>query len=214
MHAETKRTRLEVLLINGTLILAVGLILLYLPGVMTNVIFNVFAVVNTLVLAGAAFLVTGVIDIGAALGTGLGRPKYLVFYSLIGIAFVISGIYLLYGPPEAIRFLVLFTIIHGLLFGTLGFFAAQRRFLSGLERTVLYAFASASVAMSGLIGGLLDTLDDRSSIGWTGGYLCLVGIKLLCLAGISMRSSTIPSELELKKGIRRRIAALIGLEWN
>lgn len=186
MHAETKRIRLEVLLINGTLILAVGLILLYLPGVMTNVIFNVFAIVTALVLAGAAFLVTGVIDIGAALGTGLGRPKYLVFYSLIGIAFVISGIYLLYGPPEAIRFLVLFTIIHGLLFGTLGFFAVQRRFLSRLERTILYAFASASVAMSGLIGGLLDTLDDRSSIGWTGGYLCLVGIKLLCLAGVSM----------------------------
>lgn len=198
MCADTKEIRLEVLLINGTLILAVGLILLYLPGMMTNIIFNVFAVVSTLILAGAAFLVTGVIDFGAALGTGLRRPKYLVFYSLISIAFVISGIYMLYGPPEAIQFLVLFTIIHGLLFGTLGFFAARRRFLSRLERGILYAFASASVAISGLIAGLFDTLNDRSSIGWTGGYLCLVGIKLLCLAGVSLRSSAIPAELESK----------------
>lgn len=198
MHAETKEIRLEVMLINGTLILAVGLILLYLPGMMTNIIFNVFAIVSTLVLAGAAFLVTGVIDVGAALGTGLRRPKYLVFYSLVGIAFVISGTYVLYGPPQAIQFLVLFTVIHGLLFGTLGFFAARRRFLSRLERAILHAFSSASVAMSGFIAGLYNTLDDRSSIGWTGGYLCLVGIELLFLAGISMHSSTIPAKLESK----------------
>lgn len=198
MHAETKEIRLEVFLINGILILAVGLVLLYLPGMMTNIIFNVFAIVSTLLLAGAAFLITGVIDFGAALETGFNRPKYLVFYSLIGIAFILAGIYVLHGPPETLQFLVLFTIIHGLFFGTLGFFAAHRRFLAKPERVILYTFASVSVAMSGFIAGLFGTLDERSSIGWTGAYLCLVGIKLLFLAGVSLRLSTIPAELESK----------------
>lgn len=198
MRAEAKEIRIEVLLVNGTLILAVGLLLLYLPGIMTNIIFNVFAIVSALVLAGAALLITGIIDFGAALGAGLKRPKYLIFYSLIGISFVLFGAYVLYVPPEAIQFLVLFTIIHGLLFGALGFFVTRRQFLSKIEKAILYTLASASVAMSGFIAGLFDTLDDRSSIGWSGGYLCLVGIKLLFLAGVSLRSSAIPAKLESK----------------
>lgn len=195
MHADAKEVKLTALVIDGVLMLSLGLVLLYLRGIMTNVLFDVIAIATAVVLAGAAFFMIALVDFGAALGFGISRrPRALILYSLLGIAFASGGAYLVYGPPDAIQVLLLFTITHGLVSGFLGFAAARRPTFSGIERILLNCFAATSVCLSGAIAGLADTMDDRSAMGWIGAYLCFVAVKLFLLAGASRRPSRLVAD--------------------
>ncbi len=183
MPADKSEIRLDVLLVNGTLTLILGLTLLYLQGMMTNFLFDIIAIVSVIVLSAAAFIMIAIVDFCAAISFGVKRPRDVAFYSLLGVAFAVCGVVVAFGPPEAIQILLILTIAHGFASGALGFAAAQKSAFSRFERLTFYSFATASIAVSGMIAGLVENLDDRSAVGWIGAYLCLVGVKLLFLAG-------------------------------
>lgn len=183
MLADKSEIRLDVLAVNGTLTLILGLALFYLQGMMTNFLFDIIASVSAFMLCAAAFLMVGIVDFWAAVSFGIKRLHDVMFYLLLGVAFAACGIFVAFGSPDAIQVLVVFTIVHGLASGVLGFAAAQKPTFSYFERIAFYSFATASVVVSGTIAGLAKNLDDRSSVGWIGAHLCLVGFKLLFLAG-------------------------------
>lgn len=195
MHADKSEIRLDVLLVNGTLTLILGLALLYLQGMMTNLLFDIIAIVSAIVLSAAAFIMIAIVDFCAAISLGVKRLRDVAFYSILGVAFAACGAVVAFGPPEALQILLVLAIVHGFASGALGFAAARKPAFSGFERIVFYSFATASIAVSATIAALAENLDDRSSLGWIGAYLCLVGVKLLFLAGIFGYQRSHPARL-------------------
>jgi len=195
MPADKSEIRLDVLLVNGTLTLILGLALLYLQGMMTNFLFDIIAIVSAIVLSAAAFIMIAIVDFCAAISFGGKRLRDVAFYSLLGVAFAVCGAVVAFGPPEAIQILLVLTIVHGFASGALGFAAARKPAFSRFERIALYSFATASIAVSATIAALAENLDDRSSLGWIGAYLCLVGVKLLFLAGAFGYQRSHPAKL-------------------
>jgi hypothetical protein len=193
MPADRDEIRLDVLLVNGTLMLILGLALLYLQGIMTNFLFDIIAVVSAVVLSAAAFIMIAIVDFCAAASLGIKRLRDVVFYSIIGMAFAISGALVAVGSPGVLQILLVLAIVHSLAFGVLGFAASQNSFFSRFERIAFYSFATVSIAFSGTIAGLATNLDDRSSVGWIGAYLCFVGVKLFFLASVFGYQSAHPA---------------------
>lgn len=183
MSAERNAIRVDVLFIDGALMLFLGLALLYLQGLITNVLFDVVAVVSALLLSAAIFFMIAIVDFLAAAGSGLRRLRDARFYGAVGIAFVIGGLLLALGPAEGINVLLALVIVHGLASGFLGIVAAYRLSSSRIGRATLYGFSLASITISGIVAGMAKSFDDRAALGWTGSYLCLVGVKLFILAG-------------------------------
>src|ERR1700739_4627281 len=102
MLADKSEIRLDVLLVNGTLTLILGLALLYLQGMMTNFLFDIIAVVSAIVLSAAAFTMIAIVDFCAAISFGAKRLRDVAFYSLLGVAFAFCGAVVAFGPPELI----------------------------------------------------------------------------------------------------------------
>jgi hypothetical protein len=183
MSAEKSTIRLEVLFIDGTLTLFLGLALLYLQGVITNALFDVVVVVSALVLAAAVFIMIAIVDFFAAASSGTRRLRDVGFYTTVGLAFAIGGLLLVLGTAKITDVLVAFVIVHGLVSGILGIVAAERSSFPRIVRVTFYCFSATSIAVSGVVAGLAKDFDDRTALGWGGFYLCLVGIKMLVQGG-------------------------------
>jgi hypothetical protein len=183
MFAEKSTIRVEVLFIEGTLTLFLGLALLYLQGVIKDVIFDVVAVVIALVLCAGIFFMIAIVDFLAAASSGIRRLRDVGFYTMLGLAFAVGGLLLVLGPPDVTNVLLALVIVHGLASGFLGIVAAERSSFPSTIRAAFYGFATASIAISGIVAALARSFDDWSALGWVGFYLCLVGVKMLFLAG-------------------------------
>jgi hypothetical protein len=200
MRADREEIRLDVLVVNGSLMLILGLALLYLQGIMTNLLFDIIAVVSAVVLSAAAFIMIAIVDFCAAASLGIKRLHDVVFYSIVGIAFATSGALEALSSQGVLQVLLVLAIIHGLAFGALGYAAAQNPSFSRFERIALYSFATVSIAFSGTIAGLARNLDNRSSVGWIGAYLCFAGVKLFFLGGVFGYQRTHPAPADELSG--------------
>lgn len=194
MSAEKNTIRLEVLFIDGTLTLFLGLALLFLQGVITNVLFDVAAIVSALLLCAGIFFMIALVDFLAAASSGIRRLRDVGFYTMVGLAFGVGVLLLVLGSGVT-DVLLAFVIVHGLVSGFLGIVAAYKSSFSGVVRITFYGFSVASIAMSGIVAGLAKTFDDRAALGWTASYLCLVGVKLLFLAGCFQYQALHPARL-------------------
>lgn len=195
MSAEKSTIRLEVLFIDGTLSLLLGLALLYLQGMITNPIFDVVAAVSAVLLSAGIFFMIAIVDFLAAASSGIRRLRDVVFYTIVGLAFAVGGLLLLLGPPDATNVLLALVIVHGLASGFLGIVAAHRSSFSRIARIIFYSFSVASIAISGIVAALAKAFDHRTALGWTGFYLSLVGVKLLLLAGFFQYQALHPTRL-------------------
>ncbi len=197
MSADRRIVKLEVLLIDGAVALFLGLALLYLQRTLTNLLFDVMAVVVALVLCIAAFLMMALVDFLAVVRVGAKQLGNVMFYSIVGLAFAACAALLAVGRVSTIDVLLAFVVVHGLISGSLGMVAAHRTSFSRLVRIVSFCFAAISVSISGVVAGSAGTLDDRSALSWVAFYLCLVGTKLLVLAGCFQRQMIHPARLPL-----------------
>ena len=120
----TRSVRTGVLTIHGVLALGLGLAFFYLSATMTNMFFEVFAVVVAIVLAAAALILDAITDWFAALGTDMKNVHRIMFYLLAGVAFTLAGVFLGYYPAVYMQWLLAFTAVHALVFGIASFVSA------------------------------------------------------------------------------------------
>lgn len=179
MPSEKIDIRLSVLFIDGVLALVLGLAVLYLAGVMANPFFEVFALIGVVLLSGAVLLLAAATDFLAAIGAGARRSREVPLYLLAAAAFTALAALLLFSSVDATRLIMVLVAAHGLIFGTATFFIARLRVRPAFEQSVYFVFATASVAIAGLIAGFGNGMSDRAIVEWLGVYLCLVGAKLL-----------------------------------
>ena len=180
-----KRSRIRAYFfsIHGVLALLAGGALFYLRELSGNPFFSAIAVVIALVLCGAALALAGVADWFAAIETNRRSLQQIVLYTLAGLSFVAAGTFLGFTASGTLRILLLLSIAHGLVFGALALRAAFRMRQIHWDSLLMGFFGIASILAAGWIAGLIHTMDDRSALGWMGGYLCLVGVKLFFFAG-------------------------------
>lgn len=176
------KTRARVLAIHGILALCLGLALLFLSGTMTNLIFEVLAVVIAVMLAAMALIVAAVADWFAAWSEGTKHLHRLTFYLFAGFALALAGVFLGTYSQVTMQWLVLLAAIHAFVFGSLGFTLAWKANHHALERRSMYAFSTISVLFSALMAALFKQLDDPSATTMLGIYLCFVAAKQLFLA--------------------------------
>jgi predicted ferric reductase len=177
------RVRAYFFFIHGVLSLLAGGTLFYLRRLSSNPFFSAIAVVIALVLCGAALGLAGVADWFAAMETSRRSLQQILLYTLAGLSFVAAGAFLGFTASGTLHILLLLTVAHGLLFGALALGAAFRMRQIHWNSMLMGAFGVASILLAGWIAGLVHTMDDRSALGWVGGYLCLVGLKLFFFAG-------------------------------
>lgn len=182
MSAEKSELRFSVLLLDGILALTLGLALLYLQGMMTDPLFDVIASVSVVLLSAAVFTLAAVADLFAAVRTGLRQLRDVMIYLVAAAAFATAAVLLAFGSVDAIRLMLLLVIAHGFIFGAAAFIVAQRAD-SSFEESMLYFFGAASILISGAMAGFIEDMSNRSFVAWIGAYLCLVGAKLLFIAG-------------------------------
>lgn len=195
MLAEKSTIRLEVLLIDGTLTLFLGLALLYLQGLISDVLFDVVAVVIALLFCAGIFFMIAIVDFLAAASSGIRRLRDVGFYTMLGLAFAVGGLLMVLGPPDVISVLLSLVIVHGLASGFLGIVAAERSSFSRVIRVVFYCFSIGSIAVSGIVAALAKGLDEPSALGWIGSYSCLIGVKMLVLGGCLQYQALHPARL-------------------
>ena len=182
MPAESSELRFSVQLVDGVLALTLGLALLYLQGMMTDPLFDVIASVSVVLLSAAVFALAAVADIFAAVRTGPRQLRFVAIYVVAAAAFATIAVLLAFGSVDAMRLMLVLVIAHGFIFGTAAFVTAQRA-ASTFERGVLFFFGAASILISGAMAGFAEDMNDRTFVAWIGIYLCLVGAKLLFIAG-------------------------------
>lgn len=177
----TIRTR--VLAVHGSLAVGLGLVFLYLHATMTNLLFEVLAIVIALMLAAAAFLIAAFTDWFAAFDGGIKKHVHrFIFYLLGGLAFALTGVFLGYYPEVTMPLLVAFAAVHALAFGVSGLLLARKAKHHKLEHRAMYLFGVLSVLFSATMAALYRTLDNASATAVLGAYLCFVGAKLLFAA--------------------------------
>lgn len=177
------RVRVVFFLVHGVLAWLAGATLFYLRQLAQNPFFSAVAVVVALVLCGAALALAGVADWFAAARTGRRSIQQIVLYALAGIAFVAAGAFLGFTSSGTLLALLLLTVAHGLVFGSLTLVAGLRMRKLNLESVTMLVFGGASILLSGWIAGLIRSMDDRTALGWVGAYMCLMGMKLFFFAG-------------------------------
>jgi hypothetical protein len=168
---------------HGLVALAAGLAVLYLHGIVTNALFEAFAVVIALVLCGAAITLAGITDWFAALGVGSQSFPQMILYGVAGFAFVSAGLFLGFSTTASIQLLLVLVIAHGLVFGSVAVTAAGRMRPLRWDQVVVAAFGVASIIISGILASEMRSMEDRTALAWIGSYLCLVGVKLFFFAG-------------------------------
>ena len=174
--------RTTLLAIHGVLALALGLVLLYLRGTMTNVFFEALAIVFSVMLASAALILAAITDWFVAFGSGMRSAHRIIFYILGGIALVLIGLSLAYFPAVHLQWLVVLAVVHALAFGISAFAFAFNAEHLPFERNAMRILGAISVILSGAMAGWLDHLDDRMAVSLLGLYSCFVGIKILFFA--------------------------------
>jgi Short repeat of unknown function (DUF308) len=191
----SRSVRTGVLTIHGILALGLGLVFFYLSATMTNLFFDVLAIIVAIMLAAAALILAAITDWFAAFSSGMKSVHRVIFYLLAGIAFALAGVFLSYYPSVYMQWLVAFAAIHALAFGisalVFGFSADDHQF----KRRAMYFFGTTSVLFSGVMAGWIRYLDERSATAVLGTYLCFVGLKILFFAWNSHHDAMKPRKL-------------------
>lgn len=189
MTIESK-LRTVVLAIHGSAALLLGLCLLYLHAMMTNLLFEVFAVVIAILFCAAALILAAIMDWFAAFTAEMKRLHQVTFYLLAGVAFALAGVFLGTYPLVTMEWLVIFAVVHALIFGISAFVYAFRANHHPQKRHAMYFFGAISILFSGVMGGLMRYLDESSATAVLGWYLCFVGAKMLFFAWEFQRAET------------------------
>src|SRR5580698_8753303 len=110
------KIRAYVLLVQGGMILALGLAFLYLRADMTDSIFDIGDVVVAVMLTVAALVVAALADWIAALGEGAEHFRRFTFYLLMGLGLLMAVGFLVYSHYRTLALMLTFAAAHALIY--------------------------------------------------------------------------------------------------
>jgi hypothetical protein len=173
------RIRAFVLVVQGVLILALGLFFLYLRANMTDAVFDVVDVGVAILLTVAALVIAALADWIAALGEGVEHFRRFTFYMLGGLGLLMGSGFLVYSHYRTLALMLMFAAAHALVH-SMSVFSFQ---LSHLHRShhrgVVYVTGGLSLLFAVAMAAFATSDNDKMATALIGAYLCFVGARML-----------------------------------
>jgi hypothetical protein len=173
------KIRSYVLVIQGVLILGLGLVFLYLRANMTEQVFSVVDVGIAIMLTVAALIVGALADWIAALGEGVENFRRFAFYLLSGFGLLMACAFLAYSHYRTLALMLSFAGVHALVYA-MSVFSFQLSHLHRAHHRGLL-FVSGGVSLVFAIAMIFFATSDNDELATLliGAYLCFVGVRML-----------------------------------
>jgi hypothetical protein len=165
---------------------ALGLTLLYIRAIMTNIFFDAFGSIFVLLLVATSFLFAAFLDWVCAVGMGLHHFRELRRYLLVSIILAAGGFIFLLDPNASIRLLCYFTAAYALLLGIGKLRLAQYWHCGKQKKIVINLLGAIAICFSGMLVGIANA-DVRRTITVLALYSMFVGAQML-LSGFYLYS--------------------------
>ncbi len=173
------KIRAYVLLVQGGLILALGLVFLYLRADMTDSIFDIVDVVVAILLTVAALVVSALADWIAALGEGVEHFRRFTFYLLVGLGLLMAGGFLVYSHYRTLALMLMFAAAHALIYSMSVFSFQLSHLHRAHHRGLLYLSAGISLAFAVAMAAFATADSNKLATALIGAYLCFVAVRML-----------------------------------
>jgi len=172
------KTRMIVLIIQGALMVALGLTFFWVSTTMTNTIFEAVGSVVTVLLAAACLLLLGIIDCIAGLTIHKGHRRELHAYLLFGATATIAGLFLWLSPLASVEILVVLAGIQGIFLGIWDLRLAFHLKDHPREKRALHVLGAISLVFGLMLVASME-ITSRGELVLLACYLTYIGIHIL-----------------------------------
>jgi hypothetical protein len=173
------KIRAFVLVIQGVLILALGLVFLYLRANMADEVFDVVDVGVAILLTVAALIVAALADWIAALGEGVEHFRRFTFYLLMGLGLLMVGSFLAYSHYRTLALMLSFAGVHALVYAMSVFSFQLSHLHRAHHRGLLFVSGGVSLLFAIAMITFATSDNDKLATLLIGAYLCFVGVRML-----------------------------------
>ncbi len=173
------KIRSYVLVIQGVLILGLGLVFLYLRANMTEQVFNVVDVGIAIMLTVAALIITALADWIAALGEGVEHFRRFAFYLLCGFGLLMACAFLAYSHYRTLALMLSFAGVHALVYAMSVFSFQLSHLHRAHHRGLLFLAGGVSLLFAIAMIFFATSNNDELATLLIGAYLCFVGVRML-----------------------------------
>jgi hypothetical protein len=173
------KIRAFVLAIQGVMILALGLVFLYLRANMTDEVSDIVEIGVAILLTVAALIVAALADWIAALGEGVEHFRRFTFYMLMGFGLLMGGAFLVYSHYRTLALMLMFAAAHALVYSMSVFSFQMSHLHRSHHRGLLYLSAGISLIFAVAMAAFATSDDDKVAAALIGAYLCFVGARML-----------------------------------
>ncbi len=174
------KVRTIVLIVQGLLMIGLGLALFWMSSTMTNILFEVAGCVAAVFLTAACLLLVGVIDCIGGLTIHKGHRRELHIYLLFGATSTIAGLFFWLSPVASVQILVALAGLQGLFLGVWDLRVASHLTDHARERRALHILGGITVVLGLLLVASIK-LGSRMELTLLAGYLTYIGIHLLMI---------------------------------
>jgi hypothetical protein len=173
------RIRTFVLVIQGVLILALGIAFLYLRSTLNDEVFDVVDVGVAVGLTLVALVLAALADWLAALGEGVEHFRRFTFYLLCGLGLLIACGFLVYAHYRTLALMLMFAAAHALVHGMSVFSFRLGDLHRPHHRRMAYVAGGISLIFAVAMAAFATSDNDKLAAGLIGAYLCFVSLRML-----------------------------------
>ena len=169
-----------ILIVQGILMIALGLALFWVRFTMTNILFEATGTVVAVLLTAAGLLLIGVIDGIGGLALHHGHRRELHFYLFFAALAMGAGLFFWLSPWGSVQILAVLAGLHGLIWG-----GWDLRFASHLrdhprEQKAMRVMGAITLALGALLVIGME-LTSRSALFLLAAYVTYIGIHILLI---------------------------------
>ncbi len=169
-----------VLVVQGILMIALGLALFWVRSTMTNILFEATGCVVAVLLTAAGLLLIGVIDCIAGFALHRGHRRELHFYLFFAATAMVAGLFFWVSPWGSVQLLAVLAGLQGLIWG-----GWDLRFASHLrdhprERKALRLLGAITLALGVLLVIGME-FTSRGALLLLATYVTYIGIHILLI---------------------------------
>ena len=169
-----------VLILQGLLMIGLGLALFWVGSTMTNILFEATGVVVAVLLTAACLLLIGVLDAIAGFTIHKGHRRELRCYIFVAAIAMIAGLFFWFSPWGSVQILAALAGLQGLLWGGWDLRLASHLKDHPRERRALRIFGAITLALGILLIVGIE-LTSRAALFLLAFYVTYIGLHIFMI---------------------------------
>ncbi|MHB1857383.1 MAG: hypothetical protein ACYCPM_08100 [Acidobacteriaceae bacterium] len=174
------RIHTTVLIIEGLLMIGLGLTLFWVSTTMTNIFFEATGSIVAVLITAMGLLLVGVIDCIAGLAVHRNHRRELHVYLLLGITSLVAGLFFWLSTWGSVQLLALLAGLQGLVWGGWDLHFASRLHAHPRERMIMRILGGITILLGLLLIAGME-LTSRGALVLLAGYSTYIGIYILMI---------------------------------